>query len=263
MVSILLILFFNNAFERYIVSAHAAALGNAYTASALDIDAIRFNPADLSFVQKNHFAVGYEYTLSGLEGLHNISLGYARPLFIGGVGVQLSEFGFSEQKEQAITFAYGLKLSKDFKFGLGTDIYVINNRRTGNAFSYSLNIGFLGALYKRWYLGIYGHNLNQPQFGNTEYGKLPYELRAGLGYTPFNDILSEVDLSMYGDQLRIHLAGEFTLFDIAHLRTGLKTNPAVVSAGLGIVYKFIELDYAIEYVPELPLNHGVTLEFEF
>lgn len=263
MINLIFILFINQSFERYATSANAAALAHAFTASATGIDAVRFNPAALSYMQKNQLSVGYEYVLSGLEGLHNINIGFAKPLFAGGFGIQLSEFGFSEQKEQAITLAYGLCLSKDFKFGLGGDLYLINNNRTGNGFAYGLNIGFSGRLYKKWSLGIYGHNLNQPQFGNTEEGRLPYELRAGLAYEPFEDILSEIDLSMVEDNFRVHMAAEFKLFDIIFLKTGLKTNPSVVSTGMGVVYKFIKIDYAVEYIPELPLTHNVCLSFEF
>lgn len=256
-------LFLNQAFERYAGSAHAAALAHAFTAQADGVDAIRFNPAALSALNQNQVLTGYEYVLSGIEGLHNITIGFARPFAFGAFGIQLSEFGFSEQKEQALTLAYGLSLSKDLKLGIGGDLYFINNRRTGHGLSYGLNVGFIGTIYKKWTLGVFGHNLNQPQFGSGEEGGLPADLRAGLAYEPFEGITSEIDFSMVGDNLRIHMAGEFRLFDIIFLRAGTKTNPSVVSGGLGVVYKFMKIDYAAEHIPELPLTHSLTLKFKF
>jgi hypothetical protein len=261
--TLFVILFLNNAFERYSTSAQAMALAHALTASAHGVHAIRSNPATLAILEKNHLLCGYEYVFSGIEGLHHITIGYARPLFGTGFGIQMSEFGFSEQKEQAITCACGIGLSEDFKLGLGGDVYLIDNKRLGKGFAYGLNIAFSGTLYKRWSLGVYGHNINQPQFGSTEQGTLPRKLQAGLGYEPFDGIISEVDLSIIDNNMRVHLAGEFRLFDSISFRTGIRTNPSVIAMGTGIRYKLIIVDYAVEFIPELPLTHNINIEFEF
>lgn len=263
MINLLFVLFLNQVFERYSNSAETSALAQAVTASVLNVDAIRFNPAALANVNKNQLAAGYEYILSGIEGLHNINIGFSRPLFKGGIGLQMSEFGFTEQKEQAITIAYGINLSEDFKFGMGSDLYFINNERTGSAFSYGINFGFLGTVYKKWSLGAFVHNLNQPRFSTTEDSRLPYELRAGVAYRPFDDILSEIDVSMFEHEYRIHSAGAFSIFKMLVLRFGVKTNPTVVSTGTGILHKFIMIDYSVEYMPDIPLTHNVSTKFTF
>ncbi|MBE0433946.1 hypothetical protein IBX73_10850 [candidate division WOR-3 bacterium] len=260
---LILIFFLNTAFERHAQSARATGLAHALTASCYGIDAIRLNPAWLSSLTQNRAAVGYERALGGIEGLHNITLGYARPLFWGGAGIQLSEFGFSEQKEQAVTIAYGSGFNETFSFGLAGDVYIIDNERTGQTYAFGLNFGLLGRIYKKWSLGVYGHNLNRPQFGLYDDGQLPAELKAGLSYEPFEGILSEIDFSMKDDDMRVHLGAEFRLFELLYLRSGIKTNPLVVAAGTGIAYKFLSFDYAAEFVPELPLSHTITLGFTF
>ncbi|KPJ72524.1 hypothetical protein AMJ52_06005 [candidate division TA06 bacterium DG_78] len=239
------------------------ALGYAVTASNHGVNAIRSNPAALTLLSKNELMCGYEHSLSGIEGLHNITIAFCRPMFGGGLGIQVSEFGFSEQKEQAVTCAFGLHLSDEFKLGVGSDLYLINNKRTGKNFAYGLNVAFLATLYERWSLGVFGHNLNQPQFGSTEEGQLPQEFSAGFAYQPFDDILSEIDFSLIEDNLRIHVAGELKLLNRIFFRTGVQTNPSVISAGTGVVYKFITIDYAVEYIPELPLTHAINMNFEF
>jgi len=260
---LILIFFLNTAFERHAQSAQAAGLGHAFTAACFGVDAVRFNPAALSLLDQNYATAGYERTFSGIEGLHNIALGYARPFFWGGIGMQLSEFGFSEQKEQAVTLAYGSSFNESFKFGFGADLYIIDNERTGRTYAYGLNFGLLGKIYKKWSLGVYGHNLNRPQFDSYEQGELPPELKAGLSYEPFEGILSEIDFSMKDDDMRVHLAAEFELFGVLHLRSGIKTNPFVVAAGTGIVHKFLSFDYAAEFIPELPVSHTATIGFRF
>jgi hypothetical protein len=261
--AIFLIIFLNNAFERYSQSSQAIGLGHALTASAQGVAAIRFNPAGLARLDYSEFTCGYEYFLSGIEGLHNLSVGFVRPLLGTGFGIMMSEFGFAEQKEQAMTLASGLGLNQDLMFGLGADLYIINNERLGYGLAYGMNIAFQARLYKKWQLGVYGHNLNRPRFGNSEEGCLDPELRTGLAYTPFDDIRSEVDLSMTGNRLRVHLASEVLLFRILYFRTGIKTNPTVVAAGSGIVYRSIAVDYAIEYIPDLPFTHSINLNLRF
>jgi hypothetical protein len=260
---LLIITLLNGAFERHALSARSTALSNALTASCFGVDAVRFNPAALALLGQNHLSVGYERTFNGIEGLHNINLGYARPLLNGGLGIQLSEFGFSEQKEQAVSIAYGLGFNESFKFGLGGDVYIIDNSRTGRSYAYGLNFGLLGKLYKKWSLGVYGHNINGPQFGSEVREELPAELRAGFAYEPFAGILSEIDFSMEDDEMRVHMAAEFILFNLLYLRSGVKTNPMVIAAGAGIVHRFISFDYAAEYIPELPLSHTATIGFTF
>ena len=263
MSGLLILVFLNGAFERHAQSAQAIALAHAFTAASENIEAIRFNPAALSLVQQNHLAVAYERTFSGIEGLHNIALAYTRPLFWGGLGIQLSEFGFSEQKEQAITLAYGASFNESFNFGLSSDVYVIENERTGRSYAFGVNFGLLGKLYRKWSMGVVASNLNRPRFGSDEYAELSPEIKAGLSYEPFEGILSEVDFSIKDDDLRIHVAAEFELFDLLYLRTGVKTNPMVVAGGAGIVYKFLQFDYAAELIPELPLSHSATISFTF
>jgi hypothetical protein len=261
--ALILIVFMNGAFERHAQSAQATALAHAFTAACMNVDAIRFNPAALSLVNRNYLAAGYERAFSGIEGLHNITLGYARPLLWGGMGIQLSEFGFSEQKEQAVTLAYGMGFNESFKFGLGGDVYIIDNERTGRSYALGLNFGLLGKLYRKWSMGVFAHNLNRPKFGSDEYAELPPEIKAGFAYEPFEGILSEIDFSMKDDDMRIHFAGEFKLFDMLYLRTGVITNPMVIAGGAGIAYKFIRFDYAAEFIPELPLSHSATISFVF
>ncbi len=260
---LILIVLLNGAFERHAQSAQATALAHAFTAACENVSAIRYNPAALSLVNGNYLAAGYEHAFSGIEGLHNITLGYTRPLLWGGMGIQLSEFGFSEQKEQAVTLAYGMGFNESFKFGLGGDVYIIDNERTGRSYALGLNFGLLGKLYKKWSMGVFAHNLNRPKFGSDEYAELPPEIKAGLSYEPFDGILSEIDFSIIDDDLRIHVAGEFELFDMLYLRTGVITNPMVVAGGAGIVYKFIRFDYSAEFIPELPLSHSATISFVF
>lgn len=258
-----MVLYLLGIYERYPLSAHNQAISFACVATAQGIDALRVNPASLALFNKNAIGIGYEYTFSHIEGLQNIFFGFAKPLFSGGFGLGMSQFGFEEQREQGMTIGYSIPLSRELYAGASADIYLIQNKRTGTGIAYGLNLGMLGVLSKKWHLGIFGHNLNQVQFGNFEIGILPPELQTGIGYKPFDDIGSEIDLSISDGNIRLHTGGEFLIMDILWLRTGFQTNPNSLSGGLGIVYKDIKIDYACEYLVDLPLHHAVSLCFTF
>lgn len=257
------IFFLSQAFERYVVSGYAQALSYACVANIEVADAIRINPSALAFLNRNQISSGYEYTWSGVEGLHNVNVGFARPIPLGGLGLVVSEFGFSEQKEQAVTAGLGIGLSHDFKIGLGLDLYLINNKRTGYGAAWGVDLGMVGRLMKRWSLGIYCHNLNKPRLGSNEIGELSPSLQTGFGYRPFNDLSSEIDFSITEDGIRTHIGGECKIFNFFSLRTGIRTEPQVLNLGAGIFYKFIVVDYAVEYLPELPLSHTLTVGYSF
>lgn len=259
----ILCFFIFQAFERYTVSANAQALGFACVATASGFDALRINPSALALTNKNIAGISYEYTFSNIEGLHNIYAGFARPIFYGGLGIGISEFGFEEEKEQALTAAYSIKLAKDFCAGAGADIYLIQNKRTGTGFAYGFNIGLLGNISKKWYLGVFGHNLNVPQFSNTEESILPVSMQAGIGYKPFEDISSEIDLSITDKNIRLHTGGEFLIMDFLTLCAGMQTNPNVISFGFGIFYRAIRINYGCSYLADLPLSHIISISSQF
>ncbi len=253
----------SQAFERYVISGYAQALSFACVANVFGVEAIRINPSALASLDRNYIQSGYEYTWSGVEGLHNVNIGFARPIPMGGLGLVVSEFGFREEKEQTVTSGLGIGLNNDLKIGVGLDLYLINNRRTGYGIAYGIDLGMTGLLVKKWSLGIYCHNLNTPKFGRDEIGEMPPSLQAGLGYRPFDEISSEVDFSMTEDEMRMHIGGECKIFNFFVLRTGIRTEPQVFNLGAGVFYKFIVVDYAAEYIPELPLSHTLTLSYSF
>ncbi len=261
--AILLNLFLFAAFERYLVSAQSQALAYACVATASGVDAIRLNPAGMLSSEKNIIGLGYEYTFSNIEGLQNIYLGFYRHMFHGGLGIKMSQFGFEEQKENAMTTAYSISLSKEFFVGAGVNLYMIQNRRTGTGIAYGVSLGMLGMVSKKWFLGACAHNLNQPRFGNGEIGTMPASLQAGIGYKPFNDIGSEIDLRIEDRHIDLRASGTFRIMDFLNLRTGMQTNPVSVSAGFGIIYRFMNIDYACSYFIDLPLNHSVSIQFSF
>ncbi|OGC43296.1 hypothetical protein A2Y85_00550 [candidate division WOR-3 bacterium RBG_13_43_14] len=256
------ILFLTQAFEKYSMSAQAVSMGMAITASATGTDAIRFNPALLSIQTKSELAISYQQVLDGIEGLHNAWLGFNHKLGPAGIGIGLSEFGFSEQKEQNLTLACGFGLGNDLKLGAAGDLYLINNQRTSYGFAYGISFGFSSIVFKKWQLGVYAHDINQPEFSSSEYGHLPYELRAGIAYNPFQDIRSEFDLAMKDNELRYRFATELLLFRLLYCRVGVQTNPQVISGGTGFKYRFIAINYGVEHIPDLPLNHSVGIRVQ-
>jgi hypothetical protein len=51
--------------------------------------------------------------------------------------------------------------------------------------------------------------------------------------------------------------------EVIVLRLGAATNPGRVTAGFGLRFKMVELDYAIKSHPVLPLSHTISAGFYF
>lgn len=251
------------AFERYYSSPHAQGMGFASFAGAQATDAVRFNSARLAGITGNHVATGYDRLFGGIDGLHNVNAAFARPLGPGGIGLHLSEFGIAAQSEVCLTAGYGLALSSQFSAGAGLNCYLVNNERTGTGYALGLDIGLVGRLPSKWTLAAVAHDVNRPRFGDGEEGTMDPSLTLAVAYRPLEDINSEIDMSLIRDEFSFRCGGEFRIFNRIWLRSGMRTNPTVFDAGIGITIKQLTIDYAADLVINLPITHSLGLGYSF
>lgn len=256
------------AFEDFSFSSKSNGMADAYTSLANDLSSIRFNPAGLARLERLEGGVDYRRFWSGIEGLHNITAGIVLPISAGrfGTGLSLQEIGFELQREHSLVLAFGRVLSQELAFGINLIGYHIFNSRFGNGYTYGIDCGFQARVYRKWTMGVYGHNLNQPKISNEPEGDLGSFLRAGIGYQPFPGINSALDLSLAHnaemsafDEVRVALGSEFEILPPILLRVGVQNEPARLCGGLGVKFKFLRFDYSFVFQPELPLHHNFGL----
>ncbi|MFH1319501.1 MAG: PorV/PorQ family protein, partial [Bacteroidota bacterium] len=160
------------------------------------------------------------------------------------------------------------------KFALGLNLKFIKQSiytEQGNAFA--ADLGILHFITNRFSLGASVSNIGSKlKFDNDEY-KLPQESRIGTAYTMLSDrsLLVAADISINGDnQTNGHIGVEYCVHKLLTLRTGYKSTDvsdldgiAGLSAGIGIAFDYLSLDYVWVPYGDLGNTHRIGIGFKF
>jgi hypothetical protein len=138
------------------VGARATAMGSAYSALANDISALYWNPAGIGLMENRGAMVSY---IDYIADTRHVWVGFATP-FSGGeraVGLQVGNFGFSDQPEYTVTdpdgtgrsydvsmSVLGLSLAQRFtdRFSFGATAKLINESLgNASASTWAIDIG--------------------------------------------------------------------------------------------------------------------------
>lgn len=249
------------------VGARAAAMGEAFVASADDATAIFWNPSGTSWMKTKQVHFTHTRWIQGIT--HNVAsvscpVGHSNI----GLGLVLNHIDGFEYREIASEEPMGTFSSQDF-------IASINySRRVSEQFSMGLNVKYihekiyteyadgyladLGARYRPFpdlYVALSVQNLGVTSEMDTERINSPEITRAGMLYhLPFSFLQDNVNLALDyinisdGDS-HIHMGTEFKPFSVLCIRLGYQTGykDRAFSGGFGLQFGQISLDYA--YVP--------------
>jgi hypothetical protein len=253
------------AFEDLESGVRPQGMGGAFTAVADDPSAIHWNPAGLAALEEIELIALYKHLFGGPEGLHNATLDVALPTRWGHFGASLQEVGFELESERVLTLSGALQLTEDLAVGLNAVGYQLYQKRFGTGLAVGFDVGLLATVYRRWRLGFFAHNLNNPTLGADYRYDLPRLVNVGLAYIPFEGVISSLDLSKeVGKGTRLQAGQEFAIFDdLLVLRAGIQTEPARYSAGLGTRIERLRFDYAVQNHEVLPLTHQVSFGYRF
>ncbi|MEO0092590.1 MAG: hypothetical protein ABIK61_07765 [candidate division WOR-3 bacterium] len=255
-------------FEDLQSGARVEGMANAFTAVVNDANAIQFNPAGLNQIKNLSVISFYKLLFGGLGiNLHHFSVSAASPLkhTHGTFGFSVQEIGIPMHSERVLTISHGIELVKDISFGYNLRGYQLYQRDFGSGFAFGLDFGLLSKIYKRWQVGFYVHNINQPKLGANEKSELPRLLNFGIAYMPTYGITSAFDISKEpGKPTRIMAGQEFEIIEnYLTVRAGIQTEPIRFAFGLRTGLKNIFVDYALTTHSELPLTHNFGLQYNF
>jgi len=261
-------------FDAIDVSSKARGMGGAWIAAADDASAIFYNPACLAG------SVAADITASYLKpnGQDFESLGFlaaATPIASSqGVAASYRKFGveYAGQNlldESTLSLAHGITLMKDIhssiSVGYALNIYMLEFGRTqyvdlGRQTTYGVDVGFLGTLRDRTRIGFLLKNLNQPEIGKTTSEPLPQWITAGVAYTPYYGVLTELDLrGLRGEDIEAHMGMQFGVTQFMDLRFGFQTGPNSLTGGFTVKLSPVEIDYAYSSHSVLPGTHHVSV----
>ncbi len=267
------------------VGARAIGMGGAFSAVASDASVAHWNPAALASLQRQE--IGFAYADRFGLGLNHSYLDYVLP--IGdhhALGVDWLHLGFDDSElntgQNKLSFAYGYRNGIEGlrPFIGNTAIGVSGKYRSfnvdldgnnlGSASGWGFDLGLLAPLPYGLRLAVVAQDL-----GDTD---LQYEngvsetvydsrYRLGLSYRPVEGLTVGMDLDD-----SFHLGGEYWLRGLLALRAGIVTeldtpesfgNATTMTFGLGLKYRFAQIDYAYERHPILAPTHYTSISLAY
>lgn len=269
--------------------SRALAMGGAFVATADDASAMIWNPAGLGLVQQSELQAGQSASL-GL-GFHESYASLVLPSWRwGAAGVSLRYFGVEDIEERGernellgsnfsdteveIALGYGRRLGEAWNLGAALKLQRQSLAGlTGAGVGLDLGLGVRPALAlggPEWAnplsVGLALRNAIEPSLRlDQDNVSDPVSVRAGLAYRApmgsLGGVLVGVDVEKSpAMSSRLHAGLEFRFRPAAALRVG--SNGGLLTAGTGIQWRQLSLDYAFEDNPIAP-SHRVGLSFLF
>lgn len=209
---------------------------SAYIATAV-------NPSLLCHLDKNGIGIVYSepYNISQIQysrlcvNYKNFGLGFSR----------LGQTGYAEYN---LSLSAGMNFNNSLSYGLILKGLYLDLGDYGQSFIPALNIGFTYKVDK-FSVGSVLENLNNPQ--NSAGENIPLAILAGAIYEPVSDFLLGFEITKSAQDQNLAFGAELKPMPMLAVRLGTKTNPFIVSGGLGIEIKNISIDYAIKFHSQL------------
>ena len=264
-------------------TAGAQGMGGAYTAAARGSDAVMCNPSGLgmSLGTGGRFTYHQPYSASFLSHL-SVSGFTSLPKKYGAVGIAIQNLstrlgGETISGETEIAIAHGLLLQEDIHSALsvGYALKLISwslgesvegpsgSYDLGSATTVGIDIGATAKVWDRFFLASAFHNINHPQMGADLKRDLPRSMSAGVQYEPYFGVKTSFDIERRLDSGTIFKAGgDLQVIKPFHIRVGVMTNPNIFTAGFGLFYRDIVVDYAFLYPPVLSPSHSFSVVFD-
>ena len=244
--------------------AKQISIANSGVALSNDVFAIFNNPAGLTQMNWREIGVFYSPAPFGFKELANGFIAYNEPISNSTLSFGAMTYGFELYKENKILLGYSYKFLNKFFLGLALNYHSVSIKNYGNKSVFYFNLGGLTYITPdiRW--GFFIYNINRISFVNED-DQIPTVINSGFSY----NIIPELSLNLalekdirYTASLRFGI--DYYIIDNLSIRTGFSNEPSTFSAGIGINYSFISLDYAIINHPDLGLTHqaGILISFK-
>jgi hypothetical protein len=237
------------------------AAGLAYsTVSLTDGWALFHNQGGIGFYESIWIGAHHENRFLTPE-LSFSAIGALLPVKYGTFGLSIKRLGFSQFNQTKIGLAYGMKLAPNFSAGVQLNAhYVYFAGVYGSTAAITAEGGFIYSPNDRLNIGF--HILNPTRTILVEKERIPTLFNLGLSYQ-----LSEMVVVTSGVEKNIDTkfdfkAGvEFEPIKNLAFRTGVSSNPSLLSFGLGYKVNAFQMDFAFSrhemlgYTPHFSVSY--------
>ena len=258
-----LLLFQSLIFAQISPGARQISLANSDVALANDVFTLFNNPAGLAQLNWQEVGIYYSPAPFGLSELANGYVAYQQPFSFGSVGIGGMTYGYDLYRESKIILGYSYNYENIFFIGGAVNYHSYSIQNYGSTGVFYLNLGALVYILDDLRWGFSSNNVNRATIGGTD-DQIPVILSTGFSF----DILKNFSLNAalekdirYNPSLEFGI--DYDIIEYLSLRIGSSTNPSKFTAGVGINYSIVSLDYAFFTHPDLGLTHQAGLILSF
>lgn len=243
--------------------ARQIALAHSDISTSDDVFALFNNPAGLSFLISREAGLFYSPSPFDVKELSNAYAAYCEPTSIGSFSAGFSIYGFDLYKETKINIGYGRKISNNFSAGMTAVYHHLSINNYGSKGVLIFNLGAIAKLNDKIGFGFVIENISRSTLAN-ESNQIPSVLWLGTDLNLLKEFSFTAAIRKeIGFNPSLRLGTEYAILDFLKLRIGVSNEPNTYSGGLGILYDFIQADYAISSHTDLGLTHqfGIIIRF--
>lgn len=241
------------------MGAENAAIGNANACSSTPW-ALFANPASTATYRSTAASMTASMPQS-LPDANSAALCLVMPLNVVVTSVGFFRFGdntYSEQSAQAgVAGKFGIA-------ALGVGVRYLQYRAQGfeTTSLFTLQLGGIASLSRRFQIGAYIHNINQPKLSERNNQRLPAAMVAGVGYRPSEKLLASAEVHKQLRQPVWWRAGiSYAIYTRLSVATGVNLNPDAAFAGFGYHTNRFSLQYAAQYSFTIGAVHHVSITY--
>ena len=257
------ILLITNTFAQFNPGARQISLSNSDVALSNDVFSLFNNPAGLSQLNWREIGIYYSPAPFGLSELANGYVAYVEPFDFGSVAIGGMTYGFDLYRETKLLLGYSYNYENKFFAGVALNYHSFSIKNYGNTGKLYLNFGGLAYVTDQIRWGFSISNINHATVGNED-DQIPMIFSTGFSY----DVIKTMNLNLSVDKdIRykpsLQYGIEYNIIKYLSLRFGFQNKPARYSAGVGINYSIISLDYSFFTHQDLGLTHqaGIIISF--
>ena len=243
--------------------ARQISLANSDVALANDVFTLFNNPAGLAQLNWKEVGIYYSPAPFGLTELANGYVAYQQPFSFGSLGIGGMTYGYDLYRESKIILGYSYNYDNIFFIGAAANYHSYSIQNYGSTGVFYFNLGALVYILDNLRWGFSTHNVNRATVADQD-DQIPVVLSTGFSF----DILNNFSLNFALDKdIRydpsIKFGIDYDLIEYLSLRLGGSNNPSRFTAGIGINYSIVSLDYAFFTHPDLGFTHqiGILLSF--
>ncbi len=238
------------------------ALGNASVA-VQGLWSANANAAGLSSLNAPAFAAAYENPFSVRE-LSNKSAVAALPLKNYVLGGSYQSYGIKEYTNHKISGSLARKFGHKLAIALSLNYHQLHIENFEHAETFSVEAGVQYQVLPKLRMGAHIANPNQSQYSSDISQHIQSHIKFGMSYLFSNKLFlaSEIE-KIAGAQMDFKLGIDYQLVEILSLRGGITTNTFKQYGGFGLLYKKLDLSFAVSSHPVLGYSPQIALGYEF